>query len=119
MVRSRQVYLLTIALMVGVLLASTGAAVGQQQGQDNTLRSPESPVGSGFAPAPDQSTGTDFVPGERVVGLNEGVTNSTQGIERAAEASGGRVVDHLNDPQNRAVLLRFPSEQAAQAARDA
>ena len=56
------------------------------------------------------------MPGELVVGLNEGVTNSTQGIEQAAEASGGRVVDHLSDPQNRAVLVKFPTEQAAQAA---
>jgi hypothetical protein len=47
---SRRTYLLAVALMVGVLLASTGAAVGQQQGQDNTLRKPESPVGSRFAP---------------------------------------------------------------------
>jgi thermitase len=115
MARSRRAYLLAVALMVGVLLASSGAAVGQQ-GQDNALGAPDSPVGPGFESEPDQSTGKDFVPGELVVGLNEGVTNSTQGIERAAEASGGRVVDHLNDPQNRAVLLKFPSEQAAQAA---
>ena len=58
------------------------------------------------------------MPAERVVGLNEGVTNSTQGIEQAAQASGGRVVDHLNDPKNRAVLMKFPTEQAAQAASD-
>jgi thermitase len=103
---------------VALVVAASGAAVGQQQGQGNTLQGPESPVGSGFAPAPDQSTGRDFVPGELVVGLNEGVTNSTQGLERAAEASGGRVVDHLNDPQNRAVLLKYPTEQAAQAATD-
>jgi thermitase len=115
MARSRRAYLLAVALMVGVLLASSGAAVGQQ-GQDNALGAPDLPVGPGFGPEPDQSTGSDFVPAERVVGLNEGVTNSTQGIEQAAEASGGRVVDHLNDPQNRAVLLKFPSEQAAQAA---
>jgi len=60
----------------------------------------------------------DFAPAERVVGLNEGVTNTTQGLEQTAEASGGRVVDRLDAPQNSAVLLKFPTEQAAQAAAD-
>ena len=46
------------------------------------------------------------------------MTNSTQGLEQAAEASGGRVVERLDAPQNRAVLLKFPTEQAAQAAAD-
>jgi Subtilase family/Fervidolysin N-terminal prodomain len=46
------------------------------------------------------------------------VTNTTQGLEQAAEASGGRVVERLDDPQNRALLLEFPTEQAAQAAAD-
>jgi hypothetical protein len=44
------------------------------------------------------------------------VTNTTQSLEQAAEASGGRVVERLDAPQNRAVLLKFPTEQAAQAA---
>ena len=46
------------------------------------------------------------------------MTNTTQGLEQAAEASGGRVVERLDDPQNRAVLLKFPTEQAAQAAQE-
>jgi hypothetical protein len=70
------------------------------------------------APQPQQSTQRDFVPAERVVGFDEGVTNTTQGLEQAAEASGGRVVERLDDPQNRAVLLKFPTEQAAQAAQE-
>ena len=78
----------------------------------------ESSAEPAFAPNPEQSTQREFAPAERVVGLNEGVTNSTQGIEQATEASGGRVVDHLNDPKNRAMLLKFPTEQAAQAAAD-
>src|SRR5688500_18254487 len=39
-------------------------------------------------------------------------------LEQAAQASGGRVVERLDDPENRAVLLKFPTEQAAQAAAD-
>src|SRR5687767_2741672 len=113
--RSRRVYLLALALMVGVLLAVSGAAVGQQ-GQAPPSEGPQSSSEPWGASKPDQSTERDFAPAERVVGLNEGVTNSTQGLEQAAEASGGRVVERLDDPQNRAVLLKFASEQAAQAA---
>jgi subtilisin family serine protease len=102
---------------VALVVASGTAAVGQQQGQEaHTSPVPQSSTEPWGSPQPEQSTQRDFVPAERVVGLNEGVTNGTQGIEQAAEASGGRVVDRLEDPKNRAVLLKFPSEQAAQAA---
>src|SRR5215211_1940406 len=91
----------TLAALAAVaLVAASGTAVGQQQGQQ-------------APPSQGQESSA-----ERVVGLNEGVTQSTQGLEQAAEASGGRVVDRLDDPQNRAVLLKFPTEQAAQAAED-
>ena len=108
----------TLAALAAVaLLATSGAAVGQQQEQEAPpSQGQESSADSWGAPKPEQSTESKTVPAERVVGLNEGVTNSTQGIEQAAQASGGRVVDHLNDPKNRAMLLRFPTEQAAQAA---
>jgi thermitase len=108
----------TLAALTAVaLVAASGAAVGQQ-GQAPPSQGQESSAKPGFAPNPEQSMEMDFVPAERVVGLNEGVTNSTQGIEQAAEASGGRVVERLDDPENRAVLLKFPTEQAAQAASD-
>jgi thermitase len=101
------------------LVAASGVAVGQQQGQEAPLsQGQESSAEPWGAPQPQQSTQRDFVPAERVVGLNERVTNGTQGLEQAAEASGGRVVDRLDDPKNRAVLLKFPSEQAAQSAAD-
>jgi subtilisin family serine protease len=103
-------YLLAVALMVGVLLASSGAASGQQDGW--------SPARLGFASEPEQSTGRDYVPQELIVGLKEGVSRSSAGLERAAVASDGRVKDELQDPLNRAVLLKFPSEQAARAAVD-
>src|SRR5215203_3413031 len=108
----------TLAALTAVaLVATSGTAVGQQQGQEAPpSQGLESSAETGVAPKPEQSTQRDFVPAERVIGLNEGVTNSTQGIEQAAEASGGRVVESLDDPKNRAVLLKFPSEQAALAA---
>src|SRR5215211_8013872 len=110
----------TLAALAAVaLVAASGTAVGQQQGQQAPpSQGQESSAEPWGAPQPEQSTQTDFAPAERVVGLNEGVTQSTQGLEQAAEASGGRVVDRLDDPQNRAVLLKFPTEQAAQAAED-
>jgi thermitase len=110
----------TLAALAAVaLVAASGAAVGQQQGQEAPpSQGTESSAKPLVAPKPEQSTDGDFVPAERVVGLNEGATNSTQGIEQAAEASGGRVVERLDDPKNRAVLVKFPSEQAAQAAAD-
>src|SRR5215203_6270713 len=104
---------------VALVVATSGTAVGQQQGQvPPPLQGQESSAQLWGAPQPEQSTQRDFVPAERVVGLNEGVTQSTQGIEQAAEASGGRVVERLDDPKNSAVLLKFPTEQAAQAASD-
>ena len=108
----------TLAALAAVaLVAASGAAVGQQQGQEAPpSQGQESSAEPGFAPKPEQSTQRDFAPAERVVGLNEGVTNSTQGLEQAAQASGGRVVERLEDPKNSAVLLKFPTEQAAQAA---
>src|ERR687898_532676 len=110
----------TLAALAAVaLLATSGTAVGQQQGQaPPPSQGQESSAEPAFAPNPEQSTQREFAPAERVVGLNEGVTQSTQGIEQAAEASGGRVVDRLDDPQNSALLLKFPTEQAAQAAQD-
>jgi hypothetical protein len=110
----------TLAALAAVaLVVASGAAVGQQQGQEAPpSQGQESSAEPWGASNPEQSTERDFVPEERVVGLNEGVTNSTQGIEQATEASGWRVVDHLNDPKNRAMLLKFPTEQAAQAAAD-
>ncbi|CAA9463901.1 MAG: hypothetical protein AVDCRST_MAG58-3090 [uncultured Rubrobacteraceae bacterium] len=108
---------LALALMVGVLLSASGAAVGQQ-GQAPPSQGPESSAEPWSASKPDQSSERKSVPAERVVGFNEGVTNSTQGLEQAAQASGGRVVERLDDPKNRAVLLKFPTEQAAQAAAD-
>jgi thermitase len=108
----------TLAALAAVaLVAPSGPAVGQQ-GQAPPSQGPKSAAEPWGAPKPDQSTERDFVPAELVVGLHEGVTNTTQGIEQAAQASGGRAVDHLDDPQNRAVLLKFSSEQAAQAAAD-
>src|SRR5215218_5082829 len=102
----------TLAALAAVaLVGASGTAVGQQQGQESSAE-------PAFAPNPEQSTQREFAPAERVVGLNEGVTQSTQGIEQAAEASGGRVVERLDDPKNSAVLLKFPTEQAAQAAAD-
>src|SRR5918997_3039200 len=107
------------ALAALALVAASGTAVGQQQGQvPPPSQGQESSADSWGAPQPDQSTGRDFAPAERVVGFNEGVTNSTKGLEQAAEASGGRVVERLDDPKNSAVLLKFPTEQAAQAAQD-
>jgi len=45
--RSRQVYLLALALMVGVLLAASGAAVGQQgQAPPRKVRSPQQSRGA-------------------------------------------------------------------------
>src|SRR5215203_7141885 len=110
----------TLAALAAVaLLATSGTAVGQQQGQvPPPSQGQESSADSWGAPQPEQSTQRDFAPAERVVGLNEGVTNTTQGLEQAAEASGGRVVERLDDPKNSAVLLKFPTEQAAQAAAD-
>jgi thermitase len=110
----------TLAALAAVaLVVASGTAVGQQQGQEaSPSQGQESSAEPGFAPKPEQSTESKTVPAERVVGLNEGVTNSTQGLEQAAEASGGRVVDRLDDPKNSAVLLKFPTEQAAQAAAD-
>ena len=102
----------TLAALAAIaLVVASGTAAGQQQGQESSAQ----PWG---APQPEQSTQRDFALAERVVGFNEGVTNSTQGLEHAAQASGGRVVDRLDDPKNRAVLLKFPTEQAAQAAQD-
>src|SRR5215207_918676 len=107
------------ALAAVVLVAASGTAVGQQQGQGaSPSQGQASSAGLWGASQPQQSTERDFAPAERVVGFNEGVTNSTQGLEQAAEASGGRVVERLDDPKNRAVLLEFPTEQAAQAASD-
>jgi Subtilase family len=108
----------TLAALAAVsLVAASGTAVGQQQGQEAPpLLGQESSAEPAFAPNPEQSTERDFAPAERVVGFNEGVTNTTQGLEQAAQASGGRVVERLDDPKNRAVLLEFPTEQAAQAA---
>ena len=91
MATSKLGYLLASALMVGVLLASSGAASGQQEGRSPALRGPESPARLGFAAEPEQSTGTDYVPQELIVGLKEGVSRSTAGLERAAVASDGRV----------------------------
>jgi hypothetical protein len=84
----------TLAALVAIALvvAASGTAVGQQQAQESSAE----PWG---APQPEQSTQSDFAPAERVVGLNEGVTNTTQGLEQAAQASGGRVVDRLDDPK--------------------
>ena len=108
----------TLAALAAVaLVVASGTAVGQQQGQEAPpLQGQESSAEPAFAPNPEQSTQREFAPAERVVGLNEGVTNTTQGLEQAAQASGGRVIDRLDDPKNRAVLLEFPTEQAAQAA---
>src|SRR5215210_8533782 len=108
----------TLAALAAVaLVAASGAAVGQQQGQAaRPSQGQESSAELWGAPQPEQSTESKTVPAERVVGFNEGVANSTQGLEQAAEASGGRVVDRLDDPKNSAVLLKFPTEQAAQAA---
>jgi thermitase len=108
----------TLAALTAVaLVAASGPAVGQQQGQEAPpSQGQESSTEPWGAPQPGQSTQSDFAPAERVVGFNEGVTNTTQGLEQAAQASGGRVIDRLDDPQNRAVLLKFPTEQAAQAA---
>ena len=110
----------TLAALAAVaLVAASGTAVGQQQGQEAPpSQGLESSAQLWGAPQPEQSTQRDFAPAERVVGLNEGVTNTTQGIEQVAEASGGRVIDRLDDPKNSAVLLKFPTEQAAQAAAD-
>ena len=110
----------TLAALAAVaLVATSGTAVGQQQGQEAPpLQGQKSSAEPWGAPQPEQSTQRDFAPAERVVGFNEDVTNTTQGLEQAAEASGGRVVERLEDPKNRAVLLKFPSEQAAQAAAD-
>ncbi len=100
-------------------MATSGTAVGQQQGQEPPpSQGQESSAEPWVSPQPEQSTQRDFAPAERVVGLNEGVANSTQGLEQAAEASGGRVVERLDDPKNSAVLLKFPTEQAAQSAED-
>jgi|SRR5215207_4649040 len=71
-----------------------------------------------FAATLKRSTGKDYVPAELVVGLKEGVTNSTRGLEKAAVAPDGQVKDELEDPKNRAVLMQFLTEQAARAARD-
>ena len=110
----------TLAALAAVaLVVASGTAVGQQQGQAPPSQGQESSTEPGFAPNPEQSTESKSVPAERVVGLNEDLTNNTQGLEQAAQASGGRVVDRLDDPKNRAVLLKFPTEQAAQAAADA
>src|SRR5215207_1379606 len=108
----------TLAALAAVaLVVASGTAVGQQQGQEAPpLQGQESSAEPAFAPNPEQSTQREFAPAERVVGLNEGVTNTTQGLEQAAQASGGRVIDRLDDPKNSAVLLEFPTEQAAQAA---
>jgi len=108
----------TLAVLAAVaLVVASGTAVGQQQGQEAPpLQGQESSAEPWGAPQPEQSTQRDFAPAERVVGLNEGVTNTTQGLEQAAEASGGRVVERLDDPKNSALLLKFPTEQAAQAA---
>jgi thermitase len=108
----------TLAALAAVeLVAASGTAVGQQQGQvPPPSQGQQSSAEPWDASKPEQSTQRDFAPAERVVGFNEGVTNTTQGLEQAAEASGGRVVDRLDDPKNRAVLLKFPTEQAAQAA---
>src|SRR5215218_8164209 len=108
----------TLAVLAAVaLVVASGTAVGQQQGQEAPpLQGQESSAEPWGAPQPEQSTQRDFAPAERVVGLNEGVTNTTQGLEQAAEASGGRVVERLDDPKNSALLLEFPTEQAAQAA---
>ncbi len=108
----------TLAALAAVaLVAASGTAVGQQQGQEApTLLGQQSSAEPWVSPQPEQSTEREFAPAERVVGLNEGVTNTTQGLEQAAEASGGRVIDRLDDPKNSAVLLKFPTEDAAQAA---
>ena len=57
------------ALAAVVLVAASGTAVGQQQGQvsppSQGLESSAEPWG---APQPQQSTQRDFVPAERVVG---------------------------------------------------
>src|SRR5215218_4604585 len=102
---------------VALVVAASGAAVGQQQGQEAPPSlGQESSAEPWGAPQPEQSAEMDFAPAERVVGLNEGVANTTQGLEQAAEASGGRVVERLDDPKNSALPLKFPTEQAAQAA---
>jgi thermitase len=108
----------TLAALAAVaLVVASGAAVGQQQGQvPPPSQGQESSAESWGAPQSEQSTQREFAPAERVVGLNEGVANSSQGLEQAAEASGGRVVERLDDPKNSALLLKFPTEQAAQAA---
>jgi subtilisin family serine protease len=108
----------TLAALAAVaLVVASRAAVGQQQGQvPPPSQGQESSAEPWGAPQSEQSTESKTVPAERVVGLNEGVTNLTQGLEQDVEASGGRVVDRLDAPQNSAVLLKFPTEQAAQAA---
>src|SRR5215211_9234894 len=75
----------TLAVLAAVaLVVATGTAVGHQQGQEAPpLQGQESSADSWGAPQPEQSTQSKTVPAERVVGLNEGVTQSTQGIEQA------------------------------------
>jgi thermitase len=114
----------TLAALAAVaLVAPSGPAAGQQAQEAPPSPVPQSSTEPWGSPKPEQSTAeqsteSKSVPAERVVGLNEGVTNTTQGLEQAAQASGGRVVERLDYPKNRAVLLKFPTEQAAQAAAD-
>jgi subtilisin family serine protease len=66
---------------------------------------PKNKLGYGFKEGP--VSGKDYVPGQLIVGIREGI--NIQGISQAAQASGGRVVRNIEG----AVLLVFPSEQVA------
>lgn len=112
---NRRLAVLAVAAVIATLMAPSGFASAERsktpmKGQNGLLEMP----GSGLED--DYRSSEDFLSGEIVVGLKESGTESTASIGRAAVASGGRVKDKLNDPKNTAMLLKFPSGQAAQAA---
>ena len=69
---------------------------------------PKDKLGYGFEQGP--VAGKDYVSGQLIVGVKESV--SIQGISQAAQTSGGKVLKNIEG----AVLLEFPSEQAAKDA---
>jgi len=87
-------------LMILLLLFSTSIATGEMR-DDKKL-------GYGFAPG--LVAGKDFVPGQLIVGIQEGV--GTQEIKQAVAASGVQISKEIEG----ALLLQFPSEEAAVAA---
>lgn len=66
---------------------------------------PENKLGYGFEGG--LVAGKDYVSGQLIVGVTESM--SIQGLSHAAQASGGKVLKNIDG----AVLLEFPSEQAA------